>query len=219
MANTDRAYHQWCDQHRTMHGPCPETITLDASREQADRWYNQMAASRHGHCPTPIGGQPWDMHDVYSATITGNEPLAAALAATSGHVFVAGDTDTEAWCIRCDHRARIWQDNRVFIVAGMPCDAQNPSSTQMDELHSRALDEDKGRRYCAAGGHMLRLCPEDTPDRCMTPIGRKVMLEEAHAEALAGTCGRGWVAEIELCYRCGKPAFEHDNWRRYSNDG
>jgi hypothetical protein len=20
---TDRAYHQWCDQHRKMHGPCP----------------------------------------------------------------------------------------------------------------------------------------------------------------------------------------------------
>lgn len=22
--NLDRAYHQWCDQHRMMHGPCPE---------------------------------------------------------------------------------------------------------------------------------------------------------------------------------------------------
>jgi hypothetical protein len=26
---TDRAYHQWCDQHRKMHGPCPEMTEID----------------------------------------------------------------------------------------------------------------------------------------------------------------------------------------------
>lgn len=54
------------------------------------------------------------------------------------------------------------------------------STTAPAELHA----EDKSRRYCEAGGHMLRLCPQDTADRYMTPVGRKMMMEEAHAESL-----------------------------------
>lgn len=101
----------------------PQIAVQNAEREQARRWHDQMTASRHGQCPAPINQKPFDMYDVYGATITGNAPLATALAATGGHVFVADDTSVEAWCIRCDHAARIWPDNRVFIGHGTPCPA------------------------------------------------------------------------------------------------
>jgi hypothetical protein len=93
----------------------------NAEREQAQRWHDQMAASRHGYCPAPINQKPFDMYDVYGAAITGNKPLATALAATRGHVFVADDASVEAWCIRCDHAAQIWPDDRVFIAHALPC--------------------------------------------------------------------------------------------------
>lgn len=102
--------------------------TQDSTREQARRWHDQMTASRHGYCPAPVNREPWDMHDVFGATITGNAPLQAAMASAAGHVFVADDTDTEAWCIRCAYSARIWQDNRVFIAAGTPCSSGEPGS-------------------------------------------------------------------------------------------
>lgn len=39
---------------------------------------------------------------------------------------------------------------------------------------------------------------------------RNELMDELHGQALAESCGRGrWVAEIELCFRCGKPAFDH----------
>jgi len=95
--------------------------TQNVEREWAGRWHDQMRAAEYGYCPKPVNREPFDMYDVYSATITGNEPLRIELARTAGHVFVAGETDEQAWCIRCDHPARIWPEARVFIAAGTPC--------------------------------------------------------------------------------------------------
>lgn len=87
-----------------------------------------------------------------------------------------------------------------------------------DELHDRALTEyqswgqakdydqlrELARTHYDTGtlGRFLDSKPAGYP--------RRVFLDELHGQALAGSCGRGrWVAEIELCFRCGKPAFDH----------
>uniref|UniRef100_UPI003F49A00A hypothetical protein n=1 Tax=Amycolatopsis sp. CA-151526 TaxID=3239921 RepID=UPI003F49A00A len=93
----------------------------DAVRERAGRWHDQMRAAEYGYCPKPVNREPFDMYDVYSATITGNEFLRVELARAAGHVFVAGETDEQAWCVRCDHPARVWPEARVFIAGGTPC--------------------------------------------------------------------------------------------------
>lgn len=94
---------------------------MHADWERTERWYAQMHAARYGYCPAPINREPFDMYDVYSAIVTGNEPLRVALAHTAGHVFVAGETDEQASCVWCAHSAWIWPEARVFITAGTPC--------------------------------------------------------------------------------------------------
>lgn len=42
---------------------------------------------------------------------------------------------------------------------------------------------------------------------------RAAMLDELHNRALSDTCGKPWVAEIQSCPRCGRPAFEHPERR------
>lgn len=98
-----------------------DAAAQDVDRERTDRLHDQMRAAEYGYCPRPVDGEPFDMFNVYSSTLTGNEFLHRELARTGGHVFVAGETDEQAWCIRCDHPARIWPEARVFLASGTPC--------------------------------------------------------------------------------------------------